>query len=63
MALNGKKYLIDNVPASARTIITEAKKLDSNFGNDGLCCTSDAANILRNYGHIVAENQNADICE
>ncbi len=53
--MNEKKYHIDNVPASASDIVEKAMYYSSEYGSDGIYLTSEAAKILREYGHIVGE--------
>lgn len=48
-----KQYWINSIPASPGDLIRKAKELDSDYGRDGLCLTSGAAEILRNHGHVV----------
>jgi len=57
--MNKKKYLIDEEPASANDIINLAKKLDPNYGADGIYMTSAAAMVLRNNGHTVSQRSAA----
>ena len=54
--MDEKKYLMNGEPVSARQIILEAKTLDSDYGADGFCFTSEAAQVLRVHGYEVGEN-------
>ena len=52
-----KAYLLDDVPVDFMELIKAAKVLDDSFGSDGICCTSEAARILRENGCVVAESE------
>ena len=55
--MDEKQYILDDEPASARDFIKAAKSLDSSYGTEFCICTaSQAAQILRNNGHIVDYN-------
>lgn len=54
--MNEKQYMIDDEPASANDIIRTAKELDPDYGSDGFCQTSVAAEILRRNGLTVWDN-------
>jgi hypothetical protein len=56
--MNEKKYLIDDNPASARDIINKAKEVDPEYGAEGFCTTSGAAQVLEEHGYSVSENPN-----
>jgi hypothetical protein len=51
-----KKYRIDGEPASADDIFDHASALYSGFGRGGVRFLSDAAQILREHGHVVDYN-------
>jgi hypothetical protein len=55
--MSDKNFLIDDEPSSARDIIKLAKEYNSSYGSDGLCTTSEGANILRLAGHTVKDNR------
>lgn len=50
---NEKKYHIDNVPVSASDIVEKAQMYSTEYGEDGIFLTSEAAKILRENGHVV----------
>ena len=52
-----KQYLIDDEPASANDIIRMARKYGYQ-GMEGFFFTSQAAQVLRDNGHTVSENNN-----
>ena len=54
--INQKEYMIDDVPANSNDIIREAKKVDNNYGVDGIYQASVAARILSQHGHTVEHN-------
>jgi hypothetical protein len=54
--MNEKKYMIDDEPASANDIIRKAKELDTDYGSDGFCQTSVAADVLQRNGFSVWHN-------
>ena len=54
--MNEKRYMIDDKPASAYDVICAAKELDDDYGADGICLTSVAADVLRRHGHTVGNN-------
>ncbi len=53
--MNKKRYHIDGHPVSANALIDIARSLDSNFGSNGIFLVSEAARILRDYGHSVGD--------
>lgn len=56
MSLDELWYMLDGKPASARTLIMEAKWIDETFASGDLLTTSEAADILRRSGREVTEN-------
>lgn len=54
--MDGKEYMLDNKPASARDLIEAAKELDDDYGRDGIFTTSGAAKVLRENGRSVGYN-------
>jgi hypothetical protein len=55
-AFTAKKYRIDGKPASANDIFDHASALCSGFGRGGVCFLAEAAQILREHGHVVDHN-------
>ncbi len=55
--MDEKKYLLNEVPISARGLIDAAKAIDdSYYGKDGILLTSEAARILRADGQTISNN-------
>lgn len=54
---NMKKYLLDEKPIGFVDLIRAAAKIDDDFRKEQLRTTSQAAAILRRFGHSVEENR------
>ena len=52
-----KPYLLDGEPVTFSVLIQAAKK-EGYGGPDGIYLVSEAAAVLREHGHIVADNPN-----
>jgi len=53
---NKKIYMIDNEPVTPMELIKKAVEIDTGFSENPFRQTSNAANVLRNYGYVVTEN-------